>query len=100
MTAFVLTPAAEADLTDIIKYIAENNSNAAERSVARFGRTMQMLADNPEVGHLREDLAAEPLRFWTIYSYMIIYRPETAPLQIIRILHAARDIKDMLQRGE
>ncbi len=63
MTAFVLTPAAEADLTDIIKYIAESNSDAAERSVARFERTMQMLADNPEVGHLREDLAAEPLRF-------------------------------------
>jgi antitoxin ParD1/3/4/toxin ParE1/3/4 len=61
---------------------------------------MQMLADNPEVGHLRTDLAPEPLRFWTIYSYMIIYRPETSPLQIIRILHGARDIKDMLQRGE
>lgn len=100
MTAFVLTPAAEADLNDIITYIAENNSDAAERSVARFERAMQMLADNPEVGHLREDLAAEPLRFWAIYSYMIIYRPKTSPLQIIRILHGARDIKDILQRGE
>ncbi len=58
-----------------------------------------MLADNPEVGHLREDLASEPLRFWTIYSYMIIYRPKTSPLQIIRILHGAQDIKTMLERG-
>ena len=99
MTAFVLTPAAEADLTAIITYISQDKSAAAERSVYRFERTFRMLADNPEVGHLREDLGSEPLRFWTIYSYMIIYRPETSPLQIIRILHGAQDIKKMLERG-
>ncbi|MHB1767711.1 MAG: type II toxin-antitoxin system RelE/ParE family toxin [Phycisphaerae bacterium] len=100
MTAFVLTPAAEADLTDIISYIAGHNSAAAEKTVDRFGRTFRMLADNPEAGHLREDLANEPLRFWTIYSYMIIYRPGTSPLQIIRILHGAQDLKEMLDSGE
>lgn len=49
----------------------------------------QRLAQMPGMG-LREDLTDEPLRFWPVYSYLIIYRPETQPLEIVRILHGAR----------
>lgn len=48
------------------------------------------------MGHVREDLARTPLRFWPVYSYLIIYRAETQPLQILRILHSARDVKSIL----
>jgi plasmid stabilization system protein ParE len=36
------------------------------------------------------------LRFWTVYSYLIIYRAEARPLEIVRVLHASRDIQKLL----
>ena len=42
-----------------------------------------MLAKRPQVGHWRTDLASEPLRFWPIYSYLIIYRPDSKPIEIV-----------------
>lgn len=50
----------------------------------------------PEMGHWREDLSSEPLRFWQVYSYLIIYRPEPRPVQILRVLHALRDVRSLL----
>ena len=34
------------------------------------------------MGHLRQDLADEPLRFWAVYSYLIIYREDSDPLEM------------------
>lgn len=48
------------------------------------------------MGHLREDLTRRPFRFWPVYSYLIVYRPETRPIQILRVLHGARDVKSLL----
>ena len=59
---------------------------------------MRRLAETPGLGHVREDLAAiDPaLRFWPVYSYLIVYRAETAPLEVVRVLHGARDVRRIL----
>jgi antitoxin ParD1/3/4/toxin ParE1/3/4 len=57
---------------------------------------MRRLAEAPGLGHLRDDLTDEPLRFWAVYSYLIVYRPETDPLEIVRVLHGARDVRAVL----
>jgi antitoxin ParD1/3/4/toxin ParE1/3/4 len=36
------------------------------------------------------------VKFWPIYSYLIVYDPGTKPLQIIRVLHGMRDVEDIL----
>jgi plasmid stabilization system protein ParE len=98
MGRFVLTPAARADLAEIEKYIRDQGSaNAAKRVGEQLWRAMQRLAEMPGMGHFRGDLADESLRFWSVYSYLIIYRPTTIPLQIIRILHGARDVESILE---
>ena len=52
----------------------------------------------PTIGHLREDLADdETLRFWPIRHYLIIYRPDSQPLEIVRVLSGRRDLKMLLQ---
>jgi antitoxin ParD1/3/4/toxin ParE1/3/4 len=48
--------------------------------------------------HLREDLADEPVGFWSVYPSLIVYDPETQPLQILRILHSARDVRRILDQ--
>ncbi len=54
------------------------------------------LAKNPGVGHPREELADRRHFFFAVCSYLLVYRRETKPLQIVRVLHAARDVQAML----
>ena len=46
-------------------------------------------------GHSRPDLTTKDVRFWPVRSYLVIYR-ETVPLEIVTILHGARDIHSFL----
>jgi antitoxin ParD1/3/4/toxin ParE1/3/4 len=96
MRRFVLTPRARQDLNDIWDYIADDNIEAANRVLDALDTAMVKLAKNPGIGHQREDLTDERHRFLLAYSYLIVYRRETKPLQIIRVLHAARDVRSIL----
>jgi toxin ParE1/3/4 len=89
---FVLTPLAARDLDDIWSYLANDNLRAADRVLDAIEIAIYRLAEQPGIGHLREDLADRRHRFFLIYSYLIVYRPQTRPLQIVRVLHAARDV--------
>ncbi len=100
MRRYQLTPAAEADLGEISGYIRFDSPDAALRVLARVREAMRRLAEFPRMGHVREDLADKSLRFWPVYSYLIVYRPDTRPLQIIRVLHGARDVRRILTRSE
>jgi plasmid stabilization system protein ParE len=51
---------------------------------------------NPHLGHYRDDLTTRPLRFFPVFTYLVIYLPETEPLQIIRVLSGARDIESLI----
>ena len=57
---------------------------------------MIKLAKSPGIGHWREGLADKRHRFLLVYSYLIVYRHETKPLEIVRVLHAARDVQSIL----
>lgn len=96
MTRFRLTPLARRDLEEIWDYLALDNREAAERVLDRIEAAIRELVRTPGMGHLREDLADRRHRFFLIYSYLIVYRPETRPLEIIRVLHASRDIRALL----
>jgi toxin ParE1/3/4 len=55
----------------------------------------QRLAENPRIGHTREDLTNQPVLFLPVGSYLIIYDPESKPLSIVRIVHGARDVHSL-----
>ena len=38
------------------------------------------LADNPGIGHAREDLTSGPVKFWPVVSYLVVYDPVSKPL--------------------
>jgi hypothetical protein len=53
------------------------------------------------MGTRRHDITALPVRFWIVTkfpNYVIVYRPETAPLQMVAVLHGKRDLKKLLER--
>lgn len=86
MSAYVLTPLAKSDVFQIWSYIAENNENTADTVEEAIYEACAFVAEAPMRGHSRPDLTRRPVRFWTLTrypNYTLVYRPETAPLQVI-----------------
>ena len=96
MKDFILSPQARLDLIEIWTYIAEEDIDAADRLRERLHEAILKIAEMPGIGHLREDLADEPLRFWPVSHYLIIYRADSEPLEIVRILSSRRDVRALL----
>ena len=95
----VLAPRARRDLLEAARWIAKDNPSAAlglRNAVAAAART---IGEHPRIGVLRPDLAGEPVRFLALtgYPYVMIYDAEPAPPLILRILHGARDLPDVLR---
>ena len=100
MTSFRLTPDALEDLDAIWLYIHKHNPAAADTVEDEIRAACAMLADGPLRGHPRPDLTKLPVRFWTLPrypNYMIVYRPDSRPLEIIRVVHGMRSVKRMLK---
>lgn len=96
MTRYALTPTARADLQEIDDYLRGKSSSAARLVRSKLRDAMPRLSQRPGLGHLRDDLADEPLRFWPVYSNLIVYRAELRPIQVVRVLHGARDVRQIL----
>jgi len=96
MKSFVFTPLAARDLDEIWDYLASDSIQTADRVLDTLEKLLNGLAKNPGKGHWRDDLADRRHRFFLVYSYLIVYRPETKPMQVIRVLHASRDIQALL----
>ena len=88
---------ARLDLLEIWEHVAQDNVDAADRVEQEIQKSVTMLAANPKLGHLRRDLTSKPVRFWCVYSYLVIYDPETQPLEVIRILSGYRDVAALLK---
>jgi antitoxin ParD1/3/4/toxin ParE1/3/4 len=94
---YILAPQAARDLVEIWRYIKkESSQKTADRVESVIRSKFAYLADFPHGGHWRRDLTAAEVRFLAVYSYLIVYRPETKPLQIVAILHAHRDVAKIL----
>lgn len=94
----LLTDLAVQDLQEIKDYIARDNRSAARRVVREMKAAMHRLAEMPGTGHARSDLTDEDVLFWPIYSYLIVYRPETKPLEIVTVISGHRDVGALLER--
>ena len=99
MSRYILSSDAEADVEEIIDYyLFENQSVYAAETVNReFHAAFRTLADSPGQGHLREDLTDKPFRFWRVRSCLIVYRPETTPIEVMAVLHGRRNVARLLK---
>ena len=98
MKSYRILSVAHQDIVEIWEYIAENNLAAADRVVDEIHAGFDRLALTPRAGFKRTDWTDQPLRFWLVSKYLIAYFPDTAPVQIIGVLHGARDIPRLLTR--
>lgn len=88
-----VTPAARLDLLQIWEYVAHRDGvSAADGVISDIRSALQHLAEFPETGHRRDDLADESLRVWSVHSYLIVYRPNRRPIEIVRVVSGYRDL--------
>ncbi|MCQ8105891.1 type II toxin-antitoxin system RelE/ParE family toxin [Methylomonas sp. SURF-2] len=85
------TSQSEEDLIEIWLYIAQDNPTAADRVLDDIEQRFVMLADNPQMGRYRPDIAPE-LRYFISGKYLILYRTLNDGVQIVRVIHGARDL--------
>lgn len=88
------TRQAEIDLLNIWLYIARDDPAAADRLFDRLERRRADLARHPRLGSRRPDIAAEA-RCLVEGSYLILYRIVGGGVEIVRVVHGARDPKQI-----
>ena len=98
MSGYILAIDAVLDLEDIWDYIAADSPAAADRWIAKLFDAFERIGRSPGTGHQRQDLTAYPVRFWTVGAYLIIYRAERQPVEIVAVTQGSRDVPSFLRR--
>jgi toxin ParE1/3/4 len=98
VSGYILSVDADFDLDDIWEYIAADNIEAADQWIEKLFDAFESLAQTPGMGHRREDLTAHRVLFWPVGAYLIIYRAERRPIEIVAVTQGSRDIPVFLSR--
>jgi len=93
----VLQPRAKADISEIWEFIAEDSDDQADAFIDLIDQKFQLLAQKSGLGRRRKELA-EGLRSFPVGRYVIFYLPIPGGVQIVRVLHGARDIEAALTK--
>jgi toxin ParE1/3/4 len=96
MNRYALTPRARQDLEEIQDYIAQSSVRAATRLIDAIEDKCRLLAQFPEMAPLCEEYAVG-LRNSSVGKYVIFYRVIPNGIEVIRVLHGARDLPPLLE---
>ncbi len=90
-----LSPQAREDLIEIWEYIAQFSEEAADKLIESIYQKAALLALSPYMGAARPELAPD-LRSFVVDKYVLFYRPIDNGIKVVRVLHGARDIEQLL----
>lgn len=90
------TRQAEADLIDIWVSIAADDPIAADRMLDRLEQRCLALARHPRLGRGRPDIGAGA-RCLVERPYLILYRIAGSHVAIVRVVHGARELSELLK---
>jgi len=99
---FIVLPAARADLLEQFGHLVQHSLEAANRFLAAAESAFERLAEMPGMG-VRRPLKSprlEGLRQWPIPGFrhhLIYYRETSDGIEVIRVLHGARDVQRILE---
>ena len=97
MTLYSISAEAQDDLFAIWSHIAQDSVELANRIDDEFRTLFLSLSRMPGQGHTRKDITARPVLFFPLYSYLVVYQPDTQPIRILAVLRGRRDVKRILK---
>jgi toxin ParE1/3/4 len=97
----IIEPAADQDLRDQFDYIAQDSLDAALRFLDAASSTFEELVRMPGMGVPQQftNPRLASIRRWPIRDferYLIFYRETEDGIEVLRVLHSARDIQRIL----
>ena len=97
MTGYLLSPAAQADLSEIWDYTARNWDLAqAERYILAIRDSCEALADGTKQGRRIDDIRSGYLKM-AVGSHFLFYRiTDDGQIDVVRILHQRMDVSARL----
>jgi toxin ParE1/3/4 len=95
MGKLTFASAAEGDLTEIAAFIARDKPDAAIRWVQAVREKCMLIADHPDIGEERRGLGVRGCRSMSIGNYLIFFRPTGDGIEVIRIVHGSRDLRNL-----
>jgi len=91
-----ISPRASSDLIEIWGYIADDSVGNADAFIDKLYQAIQVLARQPGSGRHREELAPG-IQSFPFGRYIIFYRVVAGAVEIVRVLHGARDIENIFE---
>ncbi len=93
------------DLIDLATYIAEDSLDASDRFLTAAESTFQQLGKMPGMGKICQfsnsrlaEVRQQAIKGFK--KYLVFYRVTDTGVEIIRVIHGARDIEAILDDGE
>lgn len=102
MSQIVRRPSANRDLVTIFRHYARQaGMRVADRFFAEAEATFARLADMPGMGarYQPDEPRYADLRYFPVSRfrmYLVFYRPVPGGIEVLRVLHGARDIRGIL----
>lgn len=101
MSRIIRRVGAKRGLAESAEYIRRGSPRSARRFLAAAERALESLAAMPKKGGLFESDRPEldGVRVWQIprfKNYLIFYRPIDGGIEVLRVIHAARDLESLL----
>lgn len=83
------------DLDDIWGFIGVDSPLQADAFIRRLMKTCEQLAERPGIGRDRREFG-KGYRSFVEGDFIILYRPFPDGIEVMRIIHGARDIRNAL----
>ena len=95
---------AEQDLSEVENYFYEHCEDVLQRFRKCFRETVECLCRSPNIGERCQfrNPRTKGMRMWLVSgfsNYLIFYRVQGNTLQILRVIHGARDYAAMFDGG-
>ena len=95
MRRIIIADPAEDDLKSIWDFIAADSVDRANQVIAEIHLVISTIAQVPGMGHTRSDIQDDSFRFRSVYSYMIAYQYNDDHVVVYKVIHGARDLREI-----
>jgi toxin ParE1/3/4 len=97
--AAMLAPQARRDLLAAARWIAKENPSAAVALRDAVVAAAVRIGKHPRIGALRTELAPQLILFLVVsgFPHVIVYDTGREPPLILRVLHGARELPELLR---
>jgi toxin ParE1/3/4 len=93
---------AEEDLAEAYLYLGMNSPASSERFVEAVQEVIDLLIDHPQIGNpwISRSTRLRGVRRWPIpgfANHLLFFRMTGSHLEVLRLLHGARDLQGILE---